>query len=65
MPEISLAAPEEFRRVKLQVPLMSARLLTAEPHEGEMPQADRWVVEDYVLLVVEMFAQDVQEQKRR
>lgn len=60
MPEISLAAPEDFRWVKLQVPLMSARLLT-EPHEGEMPQADRWVVEDYVLLVVEMFAQDVQE----
>ena len=64
MPEISLAvAPEQFRqgRVKLQVPLMSARLLTADPHEGEMSQAERWVMEDYILLVVEMFAQDVQE----
>ena len=64
MPEISLAvAPEQFRQggVKLQVPLMSARLLTADPHEGEMSQAERWVVEDYILLVVEMFAQDVQE----
>ena len=62
MPEISLAvAPEQFRqgRVKLQVPLMSARLLTADPHEGEMSQAERWVMEDYILLVVEMFAQDV------
>ena len=67
MPEISLGvAPEDFRQspVKMQVPLMSARLLT-EAHEGELSPAERWVLEDYILLVVEMFAEDVQECSRQ
>ena len=63
MPGISLdVSAEEFRKsgVKLQIPLMAARFLT-KPHDGAMTGADRWVLEDYILLVVEMFAQDVQE----
>eukprot|EP00438_Fugacium_kawagutii_P030364 Skav223247 [mRNA] locus=scaffold2231:483577:485202:+ [translate_table: standard] len=64
IPEISLpVSPAAFRQslVKLQVPLVSARLLTDQPREGALTAADRWVVEDYILLVLEMFAQDVQE----
>ncbi|CAK9082309.1 unnamed protein product, partial [Durusdinium trenchii] len=63
MPEIPLGiAAEDFQEscARFQVPLMSVSLLTSESSSG-MALADRWVLEDYLLLVVEMFAQDIEE----
>ncbi|CAJ1432083.1 unnamed protein product [Effrenium voratum] len=63
MPAIALGiSREEFRKSrKLQVPLMSFHLLTDPSEEVPMPTKDRWVLEDYILLTVEMFAKDVDE----
>eukprot|EP00930_Biecheleria_cincta_P033634 TRINITY_DN23300_c0_g2_i5.p1 TRINITY_DN23300_c0_g2~~TRINITY_DN23300_c0_g2_i5.p1 ORF type:complete len:594 (-),score=149.99 TRINITY_DN23300_c0_g2_i5:84-1865(-) len=65
MPEFSLGikAEELKKTVRLQVPLMSSQLLTSAgeaPEGGRMSKQDRWVLEDYILLTIEMFGKDVE-----
>jgi len=60
-------AAEDVRKSKfrLQVPLVVSRLLSGVPTsnraDGQLPEHDRWILEDYILLTVEMFGRDVEE----
>jgi len=50
--------------VRMQVPLVSFRLLTSQAGDGSQEQMapyDRWVLEDYILMTIEMFGRDVDE----
>lgn len=58
---------EDIRKskVRMQVPLMASRLLTSasdlDGADDSMSVHDRWVLEDYILLTIDMFGRDVDE----
>lgn len=58
--------PEEIRKskVRLQVPLNACRLVTTKLDGGvdtQLPDHDRWALEDYILTTIEAFSRDVDE----
>ena len=65
MPELKFdMTAEDFSKTRPRqpVPIVAAKLLTAQMDAGEsLSAADRWVLEDYVLLTVELFSSDVEE----
>ncbi|CAE7858821.1 unnamed protein product [Symbiodinium sp. KB8] len=65
MPDVKLdMTAEDFSKTRPRqpVPIVAAKLLTSQMEAGEsLSIADRWVLEDYVLLTVEMFSSDVEE----
>ncbi|CAE7493883.1 ncbp1 [Symbiodinium natans] len=65
VPDLKLGiGQDDFRksRVRLQVPLVAARLLTSRMDAAApLSATDRWVLEDYVLLTLDMFSCDIEE----
>ncbi|CAE8669108.1 unnamed protein product, partial [Polarella glacialis] len=70
MPSIALEIKaEEIRKskVRMQVPLATSRFVTSNleglelESDEPMPDHDRWVLEDYIVLTMEMFGKDVDE----
>lgn len=68
MPPLSplgITAQDVRKGLRLQVPLISSRILTrtleGDGADDQMSEHDRWVLEDYLLLTIEMFGKDLEE----
>lgn len=70
LPPLGITA-EDIRKSKLrlQVPMMASCLTLHASHndgaDDQMSDHDRWILEDYILLTIEMFSRDVEECARQ
>jgi len=67
IPPLGVSAEEmrKANKVRFQPPLKTSRLVTnklaLEGADDQMSEHDWWVLEDYLLMIVEMFAKDIDE----